>query len=101
MTGGGLRHLVLFRLHDDIDDSSRDKAIAMMRDLGTAVDGIREWQIALSLDSRKGQMIIQNGLFVDDAALQTYRSSPEHQQVVAFMTTIADWWVGDYIDQAQ
>jgi len=91
-----IRHISLFRLHDDVDDVSRDKALTMLRDLKDAVAGIVEWQVELSLDTRKGQIIVQNGLFADDTALQAYRASDKHKPVVRFMADISDWWIGDY-----
>lgn len=91
-----IRHISLFRLHDDVDDAARYKALTMLRDLRHAVPGIMDWQVELSLDARKGQIIVQNSLFLDGTALQAYRASDKHKPVVRFMADISDWWIGDY-----
>lgn len=90
-----LRHVVLFRLHDDVPAERRDEALRQLRALGDG-PGILEWHIELSLDERKGTVIVEDATFESAQALQTYRDSPAHRETVALMAQIADWLVGDY-----
>jgi hypothetical protein len=86
------RHIVLFSLHEGAD---ADEAMRRLRELGEQADAI-EWRTELSVDQRKGRVIVENALFADEAEFQTFRASAAHQAVVAHMKENADWVVGDY-----
>ena len=92
-----LRHLVLFRLHDGLGDDSAADAIDALRRLAN-VPGVSSLQVERSLDERKGTVIVENLEVADDQALLAFREHPIHIEVVTFMRTIADWWVGDYLE---
>ena len=93
-----VRHLVLFVVQPSVSDAAVAEAITALRDLGEQ-PGIVSWRIELSRDLRKGRVIVENALFVDRAAFTAFRLSPEHQQVSARLAAIADWLVGDYLEQ--
>jgi len=91
------RHIVLFRLHDGVSSEIVERAITALQELGTHQAGITAWHVAESLDSRKGRILIEDVSFSSEEAFREFRASPQHKRVAALMSTIADWWVGDYI----
>lgn len=89
------RHIVLFRVWDDVTDARIGAAIADLRQLGEH-SAVVEWTIALSTDTRKGRIIIEDGAFADAESFRDWRSSEHHRKVADRMAEIADWWVGDH-----
>ncbi|KTR94669.1 sulfite reductase, beta subunit [Microbacterium testaceum] len=89
------RHVVLFRVRDDAADPDVSAAIAELRAVGED-PGILSWDIAMSLDTRKGRVIVEDGTFVDRAAFDEWRGSDAHRAVGERMASISDWWVGDW-----
>lgn len=89
------RHIVLFRVHDDVDEARGTEAVERLRSLGV-LPGILSWQVELSLDTRKGRIIIEDATFADAAAFEEFRGHPRHSEVASEMAEISDWWVGDY-----
>jgi hypothetical protein len=88
------RHIVLFRIRDDVADESVTDAMSELRSLGDHA-AISQWSIALSLDTRKGRILIEEGTFTSAAAFEVWRASLRHRRVAEHMAQIADWWVGD------
>ncbi|GAA2080574.1 hypothetical protein GCM10009821_21230 [Aeromicrobium halocynthiae] len=91
----GYRHIVLFRVHDDVPGATVDHALDVLTRLCT-LPGATHADVTLSEDRRKGRVIVQNVRFADRDALETFRAHPRHGEAGALMRTIADWWVGDY-----
>lgn len=91
-----LRHIVFFKLKEGVGESVRQEAIGRLTSMGQNDPDVHSWTIKLSLDSRKGDIIIENGLLTDQTALERFRLSDKHRKVGEFMREIADWWVGDY-----
>jgi quinol monooxygenase YgiN len=92
------RHIVLIKFHEGVDDEARDRTIHLLKGLGD-LEGILEWEIAESLDQRKGHVIVENGLFEDAEAFEKFRQSERHIEVGNFIKEIADWLIGDYIEK--
>lgn len=90
-----LRHIVVFRFYPPIDDDSRLHAIGKLQSLKT-LPGILEWRLEVSIDERKGPVIVQNVLFESGEALEGYRRSEEHKGVAETLSAMADWLVADY-----
>jgi heme-degrading monooxygenase HmoA len=91
----GYRHIILFHLRPDVEPEQRDQALSMLRQAGT-FPGIVEWTVEMSLDTRKGDVIVENSLFESPEAVVAFRTSEEHRAVGELMSQIADWAVGDY-----
>lgn len=91
----GYRHIVLFRIHDDVPDTTVVRAIDALRNLADLPD-ILEWTVTLSDDPRKGRIVVENALFRHRDSIDAFRTHPRHQETSDLMRTIADWWVGDY-----
>lgn len=89
------RHIVLFRVHDDVSDERVTAALSALRSLAL-LPGVTSWRVELSLDARKGRVIVEDATFVDEPAFEAFRRDPRHTEVAAAMSTIADWWNGDY-----
>jgi hypothetical protein len=89
------RHIVLFRLHDDVDEIDVERAADALTGLASDL-GLDSWRIERSIDVRKGRILVEDATFVDRSAFERFRATPEHARVAAMMSRISDWWVGDY-----
>jgi len=89
------RHVVLFRVNDDASDAELEAALLALRALGDEIDAVL-WNVEVSLDSRKGRVIVEDATFTDAAAFQRFRALPAHVATAQTMARISDWWVGDY-----
>lgn len=92
------RHVVLFRLRDEVSEKQRDEYVRILKDLGQENSDIKEWSVEISMDTRKGTIIVENSLFVSEDAYQRFRKSDKHVKSGEFMSKIADWWNGDYLE---
>jgi len=92
------RHIVLFGIKHEVDESTRAEAVSLLRELGHNAVGLREWTVTESIDTRKGHVIVENGLFESPDAFEEFRSSDSHVEAGAFMRDIADWLVADYLE---
>ncbi|WP_136585351.1 Dabb family protein [Microbacterium hydrothermale] len=89
------RHVVLFRVRDDVADPDLSAAVTALRGLGSE-PGVVAWAVEISLDTRKGRVIVEDGTFADADAFHAWRDGDAHRRVAEHMARIADWWVGDY-----
>ena len=89
------RHVVLFRIHDDVEEHDVTRAVDALRSLAE-LPCVEDWRIARSLDERKGRILIEEATFADEAAFAAFREDPRHRDVAARMSEISDWWIGDY-----
>lgn len=90
------RHIVLFRVHDDVSDGRATAAVRRLRSLAV-LPGVLSWRIEQSLDTRKGRLIVEDASFADREAFESFRADTRHAVVAAMMSEISDWWIGDYI----
>lgn len=89
------RHIVLFRVHDDIPDTEVERAVAGLRALRSEIEA-SAWSVEISLDARKGRVIVEDATFADAGTFERFRVHPAHVAAAQTMAQIADWWVGDY-----
>lgn len=89
------RHVVLFRVRDDVADPEVSAAIELLRSLGDGT-GILSWTVELSRDRRKGRVIVEDGTFSSDEAFDAWRAHSRHQKAAEHLSGIADWLVGDW-----
>ena len=89
------RHIVLFRIHDNVTNHRVDDAILRLESL-TDLPGVESMRIERSLDGRKGRIIVEDATFEDARAFTAFRASRAHVVVAAEMAEVSDWWVGDY-----
>lgn len=90
-----LRHVVLFRMYDACTDAEVEEMLSLLRPLGD-LPGILSWTVDLSLDGRKGRVIVEDALFESEEALDSFRRHPRHAVVAEKMSTRADWLIGNY-----
>lgn len=89
------RHIVLFRVHDHVNDDRVTEAVDRLRSLG-ASPGVLSWRVEVSLDTRKGRVIVEDSTFANAAAFKSFREDPLHAKVASEMSGMSDWWVADY-----
>jgi hypothetical protein len=94
------RHLVLFRIHDDVSEDRVSQALERLRSLAD-LPGVTALAVARSLDERKGRILVEDATFSDAASFAAFRALPAHLLVGTEMATISDWWIGDYEDGAR
>lgn len=90
------RHVVLFRVRDDVADPEVFAAIEELRALGE-LPGVVAWAVELSLDTRKGRIIVEDGTFADRSAFEEWRATEPHRNTAEGMAELSDWWVGDWV----
>jgi hypothetical protein len=91
------RHVVIFRFYPVVDDETRMEVIRRLRAFET-FPGVLEWRVEASLDTRKGQVLFQTGLFDSRDSFDAYKESPDHIEVAQVMSSVADWYVADYLE---
>ncbi len=91
------RHIVLTKLHDDVDEKAFLGVVHRLVDLGNE-PGIIYWKVNESIDTRKGAIIVTDAAFVDEAAFEAFKVSEAHKEAGEFIRNVADWWVGDYLE---
>jgi hypothetical protein len=97
-TGRPYRHIALFQLQAGVSDEQRDEAVDLLRSVGEH-PGVVQWTVELSLDQRKGTIIVENGLFDGADSFEAWRTWDHHRTVAAHMSGIADWLIGDYLER--
>jgi hypothetical protein len=89
------RHIVLLRVRSGTEDDAVDVAVRAL-EAALRLSAATSWQLAPSLDARKGRMIVEDVTFEDRASFELFRDSHEHRMAAALWSSVADWWVGDY-----
>lgn len=91
-----LRHIVMFRIHEDVSDDAVTEAVVMLRSL-EEIPAVRSWRVERSTDERKGRVIIEEASFDSTNHLRAFQADPRHVSVGKRMSSISDWWVADYV----
>lgn len=89
------RHIVLFRVHDDVPDGRIEGVIDVLATFAL-FPGVVSWHVERSLDERKGRIIIEDAVFDGRVSFEAFTQDPGHRAVGEDMAKIADWWIGDY-----
>ncbi len=96
MPAGKFHHIVLFKLYDGVSLEQKQKAIEILKSLGENNSDIIESTVLESLDSKKGVILVENFVFKDLDSTEKFKESKEHKETGIYMSTISDWWIGDY-----
>ena len=91
------KHIVLFKIHDEVSAEVLQKALDLLLALGQDNSDILQWSVTMSLDTRKGRIIVEDAVFANQESFENFRASPKHSEASALMREIADWLVGDYL----
>lgn len=86
-------HVVLFRLKDGVDPEH----VRAVVDAGRPTSGLVSWEVARSIDERKGAVIAEVPVFESAEVFHAWRDSPLHQAVAAEVSELADWLVADWV----
>jgi hypothetical protein len=92
------RHIVMFKLYEEVNEETIEKAINLLKEMGKEAVGVLQWHVDLSLDTRKGKIIVQNCLFDSFQSFENFLTAPKHLQSKEMMRDISDWIVGDYYE---
>ncbi len=90
------RHIVLFRVRDEVDDARLHAAVLALKAFAH-FPGVESWVITSSLDARKGRIVIEDATFADREAFDAFRRDDGHVRVGRMMSDVSDWWIGDYV----
>lgn len=91
-----LRHIVLFRVHEEVGEDDVASAVAMLRGLSNLPE-VSSWRVERSLDGRKGRIIVEDATFASPEDFERFRDHPDHIAAGERMAEISDWWNGDYM----
>jgi hypothetical protein len=89
-------HLVLFRLKDGTSQVQKQEAVKRLEALGQGHNGLKGWVVVESIDTRKGEVLLQQAEFGSVADFEEFKDSSQHVETARFMSQIADWWIADY-----
>jgi hypothetical protein len=92
------RHIVLFRVHDDVDIELLGRTVEEL-DQFAHLPGVMSWAVRRSLDEREGRIIVEDATFESREAFEKFRADPRHIEAGRRMSLISDWWVGDYLTE--
>jgi hypothetical protein len=92
---GNIRHIVIFLLKPGVEV---DEVLGLLQAFDKKDPDVLEWTAAQSLDTRKGNVVIENALFANEAALARFKSSDDHNELGQKISLLADWLVADYIE---
>ncbi|MBB2975526.1 hypothetical protein FHX49_001092 [Microbacterium endophyticum] len=90
------RHIVLFDVYKDVPEERLAHALHTLRGLAV-LPGVSSWRIEMSLDERKGRVVVEDSTFVDQESFIAFRDCAEHRAAAEEMSHIADWRIGDYV----
>jgi hypothetical protein len=91
----GLRHLVLFRVHDEVTEDAVDRAAEALTRLAD-LPGIVSWRVARSTDCRKERVLVEDATLWRSRHVRANPGRPEHVRVAGALSAISDLWIGDY-----
>lgn len=88
------RHVVLFQIKEGVP---REVIEAAMESLRALIAVARSGEVAVSEDSRKGTVIVEDVTFASRDAFLEFRSSEQHHEVAVTMRQISEWLCGDWV----
>jgi hypothetical protein len=95
---GPLRHIVFFIMRSNVSEAKIEEALTKLKILGEKAKGVKLWDVRRSMDSRKGNIIVENSIFDNIEDFEAFRRTEEHAKFAEFMSKISDWSVGDYLE---
>lgn len=93
------RHIVMFRIHDDVNADAFHAAVLALEGLGRETNAL-SWEVFESLDTRKGRILVEDATFDSPDDFAAFRALPAHTEVQVLMSAISDWWIADRDDSA-
>jgi len=93
--GSVFMHIILFTMRPEADEDIRNEALRLMAEM-CEFEGVIKYQIAESVDTRKGYILSELVAFKDRDAFEAFKKSPGHVTYVGFIPNWADWKISDY-----
>lgn len=90
-----VRHIVIFKLYEGIDSQV---VINALKSLADNTPYLLEARVEHSLDTRKGNFIVENFLFNTEADFLKFRTSLAHSEVSDILKNLCDWSIADYYE---
>lgn len=89
-----LRHVILWKLKNDLSDAEKSEAKAKIKAsleaLPGIIDGLEELKIHTEGLSSSSCDIMLESILRDEAALEYYRDHPEHVKAATFVRSVVD-----------
>ena len=91
-----IRHILLFKFYPDAPEDKKQKALSLLKNLGSLAPEVKEWSIGTQCrPSERNWDIAQVSSFESLDALDKFRVHPAHKEVTDVMREIADWHIVD------
>lgn len=92
-----LRHILLFKFNEGVDQEIRDDATARLQGLGEQCPTVSYWSVGPNIaQSKSAYDVAEVADFADEAALIAYKEHPAHRELASHLGTIATWALVDY-----
>ncbi len=94
-----LTHVVLFTIKPDAEPEAGERLVRDAQERLTRIPGVRNLSAGRVVQAESGFHVALAMQFEDEAALDTYRVHPIHQEYVAYLTTVtSDRQAYDFVD---
>ncbi len=91
-----IRHILLFRFNEGVDDSIQIEAENRLRQLGDLCPTIVSWTVELNFAySPSAYDMVEIGDFASLSDLDEYKSHPAHKKFSEFIRPLATWALAD------
>ncbi len=91
-----IRHILLFRFNEGIEQHVRDDAVNRLQELGQICPTIGKWTVALNLaESPSAHDVVEIGDFDSLEDLEAYKAHPAHRAFSDFIRPLAKWALAD------
>lgn len=92
-----IRHVLLFRFNEGVEQVTRDEAVARLEALGEQCPTVDGWSIGVNqANSPSAYDVAEVADFRDTEALDLYKAHPAHREFAQFMGEISTWSLVDY-----
>jgi hypothetical protein len=91
-----IRHILLFRFNESVEQSVRDDAINRLHKLGDICPTIGKWTIGVNFaESPSAHDVVEIGDFATLEDLDAYKEHPAHREFSDFIRPLATWALAD------
>lgn len=92
-----IRHILLFKFHDDVPESVRGNAIERLESLGERCSTVASWSIGVNYaGSPSAYDVAEVADFASPADLTEYKDHPAHLEFAEHMGMLSTWTLVDY-----
>ena len=91
---GPMHHAVMISYKDEVPQAQVEASLDRLRRLGE-LPGVLAWAVLPSIDTRKGRVALELGVFTSGAAFLDWRAGEQHGECATELSKIGDWTVAD------